>query len=99
MEEFSEKSNENVVEWITKSEQISLTLSQTKYVHMVERLSAKYPEEVQIIARNRDGTIFAHMPLSYLRFARPRQYTEEQKRNMLRRFSKSTEREVFSDVR
>jgi hypothetical protein len=58
---------ENVIEWITGEDTISVTLSQTKHINKVERLAKKYPDLVQILKRNSDGSIFAHLPLKSLK--------------------------------
>lgn len=46
------------------------------------KLAEKHPEDCQIIADNEDGSICAHVPVSWLRISPPRQYTEEQRQQM-----------------
>lgn len=79
---------ENAVEWITGDESVSVTLSQKKYISKIEKLAQKYPEDVKIVARNEDGTIFAHLPLSYLKISRPKQMSDEQREAARERFKK-----------
>lgn len=69
---------ENVIEWLTGQDRIALTLSQKKYVNTVYRMKEKYPDLVDIVAENDDGSIYATMPLSALRFQIV-MLTEEQK--------------------
>jgi predicted N-acetyltransferase YhbS len=46
----------------------------------VRKLAEKYPDEVQIVAENEDGSIVAHIPVSYLKISRGKQdLTEEQR--------------------
>lgn len=43
------------------------------------RLAEKKPDEVKIIAENTDGSIFAHVPVKYIKINPSRQISEEQK--------------------
>lgn len=49
---------------------------------VIRKLAEKHPEDCQIIADNEDGSICAHVPVSWLRIFPPRQYTEEQRQQM-----------------
>ena len=42
-------------------------------------LSEKYPDEVTNIIINKDGSIFCHVPVSYVKVSHPRRVSEEQK--------------------
>ena len=52
-----------------------------KWNNAVRRLAEEYPNEVQIIAVNNDGSIFAHVPSAWVKIQPPRKtnMTEEQK--------------------
>ena len=58
---------ENVIEWMTGDDVISVTVTQKKYITRIRSLAEKHPESVQILAENRDGSIFAHLPLKSLK--------------------------------
>lgn len=60
--------NENVIEWITGDDTIAVTVSQKKFVNKIRRLSLT-DENVVILASNKDGSIFAHLPISYLKLS------------------------------
>lgn len=60
--------NENVIEWLDGDETIAVTLHQKRFVNRVQNL-AKHDKNVEILERNKDGSIFAHLPLSYLKLA------------------------------
>lgn len=64
---------ENVIEWITGQDRVTLSLSQRRHINKVKALA------VQIAAQNSDGSICAHIPIEYLRFIRPRELSEEEK--------------------
>lgn len=58
---------ENCIEWLNGQDTISVTLSQGRYINRVKELAEKYPEKVQILHVNEDGSIFAHLPLKSLK--------------------------------
>ena len=63
--------NENVIEWFDGDEIIAVTLHQKRFVNQVKEL-AKQDVNVMILAENPDGSIFAHLPISYLKLRRNR---------------------------
>lgn len=71
--------NENVIEWLDGEDVIAVTIHQKRFVNQVRNL-AKQDKNVTILAENSDGSIFAHLPISYLKLRRNRtvnQTTEE----------------------
>ena len=70
---------ENVFEWIVGQDRITVTLSQKKHVNRLKRLAEQYPDEVDCY-ENKDGSVYGHIPLTWLRFSKPREMTDEQKR-------------------
>lgn len=71
---------ENVIEWGRNKKIATLSLSQRSVITKVKRLAEKYPEEVQIIAENKDGSLYAHMPVNFaIRIGRPAQKSEKQR--------------------
>ena len=71
---------ENVIEWIRDESQASLTLTQGRFKSRIEKLAVERPEECEILARNKDGSIFAHVPISWIKISPPREVSEEQRR-------------------
>ena len=63
--------NENVIEWLDGEDVIAVTLHQKRFVNQVRNL-AKQDKNVEILAQNSDGSIFAHLPISYLKLRRNR---------------------------
>lgn len=70
--------NENVIEWLTGSDTVLVTLSQKKYVNKIKKL-AETREDVVIESENKDGSILAKLPLKFIRITPTRQLTEEQR--------------------
>ena len=48
-------------------------------VNKLERLAEENPEEVECIAKNKDGNVYYHVPWKWIRIQRPPVYTDEQK--------------------
>ena len=65
-----------------------------KWNNGIRKLAEKFPEEVQIIAVNEDGSIFAHVPSSWVKIQPPRrvEMTDEQKAAVAERFRLAREK-------
>lgn len=63
------KVNENVIEWEIGDEYACVTFPKGKLANKVRRLKAKFPDLVEIIAENRDGSIYAHIPISAIKLS------------------------------
>lgn len=82
-----EKCTENVIEWIKDQDRATLTFSQRRTITKVKRLAERYPEECQIVAENQDGSICAHVPVSWVKILPPKKVSEE-RRELSRRLMK-----------
>lgn len=60
--------NENVIEGLDDEDTISVTFHQKRFVNKIKRL-ANIDENVTILAENPDNSIFAHLPISYLKLS------------------------------
>lgn len=79
---------ENCMEWITGEKRVTVTLTQGRLISKIQKLAEKYPEEVEIVKINNDGTILAHIPLNYIKINRAkREMTEEQKVDAVKRLA------------
>jgi len=78
---------ENFIEWIRDETVAGVTLTQGRYKTKIERLAKERPDECQIIKRNDDGSLFAHVPVSWVKISPPRECTlsEEQRREAAER--------------
>lgn len=83
-------SHENVIEWLKNSKVATVTLSQGKYITKIKKLAKQYPNEVEILKENADGSMLCHIPTSYIKINNPpkREYTEEEKAAMAERLRK-----------
>ena len=80
---------ENNIEWVTglKDEaKITLSLSSKRYINKVKRICSEHPEDTKLI-ENKDGTIYAELPIGCLKISYPRkiELTEEQKKELAKR--------------
>ena len=60
--------NENVIEWLDDEDTIAVTFHQKRFVNKIKRL-ANIDENVKILALNDDGSVFGHLPISYLKLS------------------------------
>lgn len=81
--------NEFVIEWIKGTEYAGITVpSGTALKSKLLKLADKNPKDVKIIAENRDGSLYAHIPINYIKISPPRQVSDEQKEAASERFKK-----------
>ena len=78
---MSENTNECVIEWIPGRDYVGLTAKNgSTWKNRCEELEKEFPDDVKILARNNDGSIFAHLPYSYIKINPPRKYSDEAKK-------------------
>ena len=75
---------ENNIEWITGDNMMSVTLTSQRHITKIRKLAERKPDEVKIVT-NKDGSVYATLPLSYLKFNPPKDLTEEQRKEMAER--------------
>lgn len=89
---------ENAIEWLEGQKTITLTLSSMRLKNKIRKLQDEYPEEVQIVHENEDGTILAKIPLNYLKIYRnpdvTRVLTEEDKEALRENLRKGREKKM-----
>lgn len=72
--------SENVIEWIKDEKRATLTLSQRRTISRVKKLAVQYPDQCQIVAENKDGSVCAHIPVSWIKIAPLAHRTESQRK-------------------
>lgn len=70
---------ENCIEWENGQKDITVSFCGQKWINKVKNLSEKRPDEVKMVAENKDGSICAKLPITYLKLSPPRQVSEEQR--------------------
>ena len=70
---------ENVIEFIKDTKTATCSFCQGRYISRIKELAEKRPDECQITATNKDGSIVAHIPVSWIRINPNIELSEEQK--------------------
>lgn len=79
--------NEFVIEWVKGGDYAGVTApSRTALKSKLLNLSEKNPDDVKIIAINEDGSVYAHIPINYVKISPPRKVSDEQKKAAGERF-------------
>lgn len=79
--------NEFSIEWIKGADYAGVTVpSNTSLKSKLLRLAEKNPNEVKIMAENKDGSLFAHVPVNYIKISPPKKMSEEQREAASERF-------------
>ena len=92
--------SEFCIEWIKGNDYAGVTVpSGTALKSKLMRYAQERPDEVKLMAENRDGSAFFHIPISYVKVSPPRKVSEEQKKAAGERFRKMWEekREMEED--
>ena len=92
--------NEFAIEWIKGRDYAGVTVpSGTALKSKLMRYAQERPDEVKLMAENKDGSAFFHIPISYVKVSPPRKVSEEQKKAAGERFRRMWEekREMEED--
>lgn len=84
--------NEFCIEWIKGNDYAGVTVpSGTALKSKLMRYAQERPDEVKLMAENKDGSTFFHIPISYVKVSPPRKVSEEQKKAAGERFRRMWE--------
>lgn len=79
--------NEFAIEWVKGARYAGVTVpSGTALKSKLFRLAEEHPEDVKILKENADGSVFAHVPVNYVKISPPRQISDEQREAAGERF-------------
>ena len=80
---------ECAIEWLKTSKTATVTFpGNTRFKSKVKKLAEEYPDEVKICHENKDGSIVAHIPVSYVKISHPKVYSEDAKKKMAENLKK-----------
>lgn len=72
--------NDNVIEFLKNEDTATVTFSQGRYITKIKKLAEKYPDECEIVAENKDGSIMTHIPVRWILISnRSRDLSEEER--------------------
>ena len=81
---MTENCNECSIAWIRGGEYAEVSAHNgSKMKGRVLKLAEQHPEDVKILVTNKDGSIFAHVPVKYVKLRAPRELTEEQRNQLI----------------
>ena len=81
-------SNENCIEFLNNQHSITVSFCMPKWINKVKKIKEEYPDDVKIIAENKDGSICAKLPVKFLKISAPRKVSDEQRQAARERFKK-----------
>ena len=92
--------NEFAIEWIKGDNCAGVTVpSGTALKSKLMRYAQERPDKVKLMAENKDGSAFFHIPISYVKVSPPRKVSEAQREAAGERFRRMWEekREMEED--
>ena len=92
--------NEFSIEWTKDRNYAGVTVpSGTALKSKLMRYAQERPDEVKLMAENKDGSAFFHIPISYVKVSPPRKVSEAQREAAGERFRRMWEekREMEAD--
>ena len=72
------ENKENCIEFFTGDKVATLSLTSRRYISRIKKLRENYPDDINYV-ENKDGSICAKIPVSFVKLIGPRQLTDEQK--------------------
>lgn len=73
---------ENVIEFIRDNKTATVTFCQGRYVSRILELAKRKPDECEITALNADGSIVAHIPVSWIKINPTLELSEERREKL-----------------
>ena len=73
---------ENGIEFLKDSDRATVSFSQGRYISRIKKLAAERPAECEIVAENTDGSICAHIPVSWVKINPTQQLSDERRQRM-----------------
>ena len=88
----SENTNEFAIEWIRGRKYAGVTApSGSALKNKILRLKESHSDDITHLHINQDGSIFCHIPISYVKISPPRQMSDEQRAAAAKRLRKARE--------
>ena len=79
---------ENVIEFLQNEKIATVTFTQGRYITRIKELAKKKPDECQITRTNRDGSIVAHIPVTWIKINSTIELSEENRKERSERMRK-----------
>ena len=99
------ENNENMIEFLRGQKTCTVTFTNQKHVNRMKKLYEKYPEYFERYKENEDGSLYARIPLKWIKISKPKEVilTEEQRLDAAERLknsrlNKNTENNTDEDI-
>ena len=79
---------ENVIEFIENEKRATVTFSQGRFKTKIRKLAESHPKECQVMKENKDGSLLAHIPVSWIKINPTRQLSDEQRKELAERMKR-----------
>ena len=80
---------ENAIEWLRDRKRATVSFTQGRMITKIKKLAEARPEECQIVAENKDGSICAHIPTRWVKIVPSRQMSESERKVMEEKMQKA----------
>ena len=77
--------DENTIEFSRDAKVATVTLVQGRYKTKIKKLAVSHPEECKILVENKDGSIVARVPVSWIKINPGRNVSEEEREERAKR--------------
>lgn len=64
-QDSSKDIKEATINWVDVDDVVSVTMYERKYIKQLKALAESYPNEVRIVAENKNGSVCVHLPKKY----------------------------------
>lgn len=85
---------ENVIEFLQNEKIATVTFTQGRYITRIKELAKKKPDECKITHTNTDGSIVAHIPVSWVRINPNMEISEERRKKLADRAREMTTQRI-----
>ena len=85
------ENNENMIEFLRGQRTCTVSFTNQKHINKIKKLYEKYPEKFERYKENPDGSVYARIPLKWIKVSVPRSVnmTEEQRQAAADRLANS----------
>lgn len=73
---------ENTIEFEKDNDRATVTFSQGRYKTRIMKLAKARPSECEIVAVNKDGSIYAHIPVAWIRINPTKEFSNEERERL-----------------
>lgn len=74
--------NESVIDHLDGDDWCGISTGEMALRNKLERLAAEYPDKVECIAKNEDGSVYYHVPWKWVNIKSPRVVSEEERKRL-----------------